>query len=64
MPDKTIDEIDAIVIRHKISIEDIEMDLDTRDNYPGEFYVMSLMAFSSEQLREYLAWRVLMPGNK
>lgn len=64
MPDKTINEIDAVVARRRISIEDIEMDLDTRDNYPGEFYVMSLMEYSSEDLRSYLAWRALMPGNK
>lgn len=64
MPDKTINEIDAIVLRRHISIEDIEMDLDTRDNYPGEFYVMSLMEFSDADLRSYLAWRALMPGNK
>ena len=64
MPNKTIDEIDAVVRRGKIPISDIELDLDTRDNYPGEFYVMPLMEFSSEQLREYLAWRALMPGNK
>lgn len=64
MPDKTINEIDAVVSRRRISIEDIEMDLDTRSNYPGEFYVMSLMEFSDADLRSYLAWRALMPGNK
>lgn len=64
MPDKTINEIDAVVSRRRISIEDIEMDLDTRSNYPGEFYVMPLMEFSDADLRSYLAWRALMPGNK
>ena len=64
MPDKTIDEIDAAVRRHHIKLDDIETDLDTRDNYPGEFYVMPLMEFSSEDLRSYLAWRALVPGGK
>ena len=64
MPDTTIDEIDAVVRRHRIKLDDIEMDLDTRDNYPGEFYVMPLMEFSSEDLRSYLAWRALVPGGK
>lgn len=64
MPDKEIETIDAIVTRRRIPVSDIELDLDTRENYPGEFYVMALMEFSTEKLREYLAWRALMPGNK
>lgn len=48
------DEICAIVARNRISREDVEMDLDTRSNYPGEFYCLSLMGFSSEDLRAWL----------
>ncbi len=61
---RAIDEIEAVVTRNRISIDDIQIDLDTRDNYPGEFYVLPLMVYSAEQLREYLAWRARMPGNE
>lgn len=47
-------EIEQTVKQYGISREDIEMDLDTRENYPGEFYVMPLMGFGTESLRLYL----------
>ena len=47
-------EIDAIVAKGRITREDIEMDLDTRENYPGEFYVLALMHISTDGLRKWL----------
>lgn len=47
-------EIDETVARYGISREDVEMDVDTRDNYPGEFYCMPLMGFGTESLRAWL----------
>lgn len=46
-------EIDAIVRSNHITREDIEMDLDTRENYPGEFYLMPLAHVATDELREY-----------
>lgn len=47
-------EIDETVARYGISREDVEMDVDTRDNYPGEFYCMPLMGFGTESLKAWL----------
>lgn len=47
-------EIDDIVEKHGISREDVEMDLDTRDNYPGEFYVMALAHIKRDDIYAWL----------
>lgn len=47
-------EIEETTARYRISREDVEMDLDTRDNYPGEFYVMALAHIGYNDLRAWL----------
>lgn len=54
MDPDTKKEIDDTVRMYLISKEDIEMDLDTRDNYPGEFLLLPLMHVASADLRAWL----------
>lgn len=43
-----------VIRKYGIKRDVVEMELDTRENYPGEFYCMSLMEFSSEDIRDWL----------
>ena len=46
-------EIDAIVRGCRITKDAIGLDLDTRENYPGEFYLLQLMHIPTQDLRDY-----------
>lgn len=46
--------VDDVVRKYGIKRETVEMELDTRENYPGEFYCMSLMVFSNDDIRDWL----------
>lgn len=54
MDEKKRLEIEDTMRRYNVTREDLEMDLDTRENYPGEFYSMPLMQFGTEDLRRYM----------
>lgn len=55
MDQKTKAEIQKAMDLHHFTLSDIETDIDTRDNYPGEFYLMSLMHISTDDLRQFVA---------
>lgn len=54
MDPKTKSEIDAMVKSYQISRSDLELDLNTRHDSPGEFYLLPLMQFSTGDLEIYL----------
>ncbi len=54
MDPKTKSEIDAMVKSYQISRSDLELDLNTRHDSPGEFYLLPLMQFSTGDLGIYL----------
>ncbi len=54
MDPKTKTEIQDAMKLHRFTLEDIETDIDTRDNYPGEFYLMSLMHVATDDLRQFV----------
>lgn len=54
MDPKIKSEIDTICRRSHITLDDIQMDLDVREDCPGEFYCMPLMHIRSEDLQIYL----------
>lgn len=55
MDPKTKSEIDAMVKSYQISRSDLEIDISTRRDCPGEFYLLPLMQFSTGDLEAYLA---------
>lgn len=46
--------VDDVIRKYGIKRETVEMEMDTRENCPGEFYCMSLMEFSNDDIRDWL----------